>query len=122
MNIPLIEKDARSYLELAGFKVDFIWETLNPYWRYRYLDAERRECAMGSAYLLRTEHGIIRIGWRKRVMEVDWESTKLRKIVDKERENETTSMQDCFHAYNVVELIQRLQELKKNFEEFENGN
>lgn len=118
MKFPLIETDARSYLELSGFKVIHTFEIVNPYWGYRLNDD--KQPVAGSGWLLLTEHGLISIAWRKRVMEVEWGATALRKEVRYNGTATTTGLY-YFHAYDVPELIARLQELRANFLELERG-
>lgn len=44
-----------------------------------------RDCCQDRPwFLFRTEHGLIKIGWRKRVIAIDWSDTGLRKVISKD--------------------------------------
>lgn len=50
----------------------------------------------------------LKIGWRKRVVDVQFKEIAPNLIIDKERSDNTTTYAGGFHAYNKEELISRL--------------
>jgi len=68
----LTEKMARTLFNVAGFHVSNVHELKNLYGSESY---------HGSWWLMITPHGPIRIGWRKRVIEINWTDTHFRGII-----------------------------------------
>ena len=61
-------------------------------------------------WLIKTEFGLIRIGWRKRVITIDWSDTDVRKIIT---EDDTTKEEHMVHAWTVEKAVEYLKALKK---------
>lgn len=61
-------KEAEGLVALSGIQYRSIYETPNQYWG-------GKNDITGPWWLVVTQHGIIRIGWRKRVVEIDWSDT-----------------------------------------------
>lgn len=53
-------------------------------------------------WLVETKYGTIKIGWRKRVIEIDWSATDLRKIIHNQDITKTETM---IHAYGYAVAI-----------------
>ncbi|AXQ70018.1 hypothetical protein HOU03_gp250 [Caulobacter phage CcrSC] len=83
-------KDLDAILHLAGIKPLGIWETVNGY-------SKTRE---DPWYLVHTDFGMIHIGWRKRVISIDWEQTKVRVIVT---EDDVTKDETQVHAHSMAD-------------------
>lgn len=92
------EERARALFLLAGIDIVRIHELLNQYWRSN--DSPR-----GPWWLAETRHGTIRIGWRKRVISIDWEGTKLREIIT---EDEVTKEPHLVHAWSYLKALEYL--------------
>jgi len=73
---------------------------------YRYFESPPR-CAW---WFVKTPRGWIEIGWRKRVISIDWEDTPIRKIVT---EDDTTKEKTFVHAWNIEAALKYLKELAK---------
>lgn len=91
---------------LAGFKVERMWELANGYWP----DAPDYDDVRRPWWLLQTEIGLVRIGWRKRVIEIDWEACAVRGVVTAD---EVTKEDSLVHAYSVEKAVTYLRELRR---------
>ncbi len=56
-------------------------------------------------WFVKTPRGWIMIGWRKRVMEIDWKDTDIRHVVTEEQ---LTKGEDHVHAYSEAKAIEYL--------------
>ena len=61
-------------------------------------------------WFVKTPKGWIEIGWRKRVISIDWEDTPIRKIVT---EDSTTKGETYVHAWDTEAALKYLKELAK---------
>lgn len=100
------EQEARSVFTLAGIEVLNVWEIPNQYWP----DTEnyagiRRESPW---FLVKTKHGLIKLGWRKRVLSINWSDTAIRKIVT---EDDVTKDEAMVHAWSNESAVGYLKEL-----------
>jgi hypothetical protein len=99
--------------QMAGFETKSIHELPNGYWpQHPDYDSVRTPW-----WLVHTQYGLIKIGWRKRVISIDWETTDFR---DEERlvaeGDDTTSLDDLVHAWtytNALKYLTTLQQLMK---------
>lgn len=64
-------EEATSILTLAGLRPERMWELANGYWP----DAPTYDDVRCPWWLAKTGIGLIRLGWRKRVLEIDWSET-----------------------------------------------
>ncbi len=111
--------DATNTLEmfrLAGFTVSkkSIYELLNLYWRHD----EAALDIYGSWYLVKTQYGLIRIGWRKRVIEIDWSDTGTSWLVGDDVSHE----EHWCHAWEYPKCLEYLTDLCKVMHEQETNN
>ena len=85
--------EAEAIVKLAGFDVRHVWELANLYWPLAtdYDDVRR------PWWLFMTEIGPIRLGWRKRVIEIDWSACEARAVVT---EDAVTKDETYVHAYS----------------------
>lgn len=93
---------------LAGIHVDSADELPNGYWpnAERYLQIR----ADSPWWLVHTEFGMVKIGWRKRVISITWERTKVRAIVTRD---EVTKDETCAHAWSYAEAVKYLTEFRR---------
>jgi hypothetical protein len=70
-----------------------------------------QECCAGKPwFLFRTEFGCIQIGWRKRVIKIDWSDTPFRG--GREVTNDDVTMDDTYvHAWGYGKAVQYLDTL-----------
>jgi len=102
------EEQAKALFLLAGFKVSRLHRLENKYWPEAYVE-ERR----GSPWWLAiTEFGPIEIGWRKRVISIDWSDTPVRQEVTKD---EVTKSDTLVHAWSYVKALEYLTALRGTF-------
>jgi len=99
------EELARSIFISAGFEVQKMWELANGYWPRSYL----KEREKSPWWLVKTEIGLIIIGWRKRVISIDWSDTKVRAIVT---EDYVTKDEAYVHAWSVDKAVSYLKALR----------
>ncbi len=56
-------------------------------------------------WLVKTKFGLVEIGWRKRVIQIDWSDTALRVIVTTD---DVTREENYVHAYSVEKALEYL--------------
>ena len=88
-----------SIFQLAGIIILREWELVDGY------DPDRGR----SWYLFQTAYGLIKIGWRKRVINIDWSDTGVKAIVT---EDNVTKELTFVHAYSDLKAIEYLRNLK----------
>lgn len=71
-----------------------------------------RWCCVNPWWTVVTPWGPVNIGWRKRVIVIDWRATKVRTIVTED--NVTKSPSDV-HAWSEEDVVKYLKALKKAF-------
>ncbi len=109
---------------LAGFKIESSYELANDYWPDcpEYADIRRRS----PWWLVKTEYGLIEIGWRKRVINIDWFDTPYRSGVSKFADgrdiqiltsDEVTKDESMVHAYGYHKALQYLGELRHRLQQ-----
>lgn len=96
----MTEKEVNGIFNLAGFDVKRLWQVKNGYW-------STKEAPYW--HLVQTDAGLIEIGWRKRVIEIDWSATSdLRHIVT---EDQVTKELYMVHASSIPKALEYLTEL-----------
>lgn len=100
------EKEFRAVFTLAGIEIQKHWLLQNNYWPNTpdYFDIRT------PWYLFRTPLGLIRIGWRKRVISIHWDDTPIRKEVTAENVTKDDTM---VHAWNLEKAVEYLKALAK---------
>jgi hypothetical protein len=93
------EAQARAIFLLAGIEVMAIFKTENNYWPTSYV--EERQAS--PWWLVKTSAGLVHIGWRKRVISINWEDTKVREVIT---EDEVTKEEHMVHAYNYAKAVE----------------
>lgn len=96
--------EVESIFALSGLKQNRMWELANGYWP----DAPTYDDIRRPWWLVQTEIGLIRIGWRKKVLEIDWESAEFRGLVT---EDDVTKGQSMVHAWSTVKAVEYLTRL-----------
>ncbi len=97
-------KKIEALLELAGIKYLKLYEIVNEYWH--------DNSVMGPWWLVQTKYGMIKIGWRNRVINIDWSDTPIRVVVT---EHEVTRGEHMVHAYTYHNAVEYLSTLAANF-------
>lgn len=99
-------EQAESIVRLAGFEVRRVWELANDYWPAspRYDEVRR------PWWLFLTDIGPVRIGWRKHVLEIEWDACAARGVVT---EDDVTKGPAHVHAWSVENAITYLRELRR---------
>ena len=93
-----------SLFTLAGFKILNMWELKNKYWPDSYPDM----ILQNPWWLVKTEYGLIEIGPRKRVINIDWSDTSIRKVIT---EDDVTKSETMVHAYGLSKALEYLAKL-----------
>jgi len=110
-----IEKVKALFL-LAGFKVQSTYKLENQYWPEAYTELRQEN----PWWLVKTEYGLVKIGWRKRVISIDWSDTLYQaKIVDDSDSHwpdsittdEVTRSETLVHAWNYLKALEYLMSL-----------
>lgn len=97
------QEHARALFEMAGFEVKSLHQLSNGYWPDVPDYAEVRR--LRPWWLAITQHGPIVIGWRKRVINIDWSDTPLRHTVT---EDDVTKSETMVHAYSYPKAMEYL--------------
>jgi hypothetical protein len=90
---------------LAGFKPKGVWETTNKYWG--------KNDVTGPWWLVQVDQGMIQIGWRKRVISIDWSNTGRALEVTKD---DVTKESYLVHAWNNAKAVEYLTALRRGLE------
>lgn len=97
----LTEEMVKAWSTSAGFdKIKKIYRLVNGY------DPERED----AWWLVKTQCGFIEIGWRKRVINIDWSDTPLRLVITTD---DVTKEDAMVHAWSVPKVIEYLTEIRK---------
>ena len=101
-------------IEVAGLfvlaKIDVLdmFEIKNKYWG----DINPVISAKEPWWLVKTNYGLVEIGWRKRVISIDWSDTKVRKVITSD---DTTKDEYSVHAWLMPKALEYLTELSNQF-------
>ncbi|HON83760.1 MAG TPA: hypothetical protein PLI22_06480 [Caldisericia bacterium] len=99
------EEIVKSYFIIAGFDVLKMWKIENRYHPQRSLE--------NPWWLVKTNHGLIEIGLRTHVYQINWEETSLRKIISLD---DVTKSLIAIHAHSENDIIKYLKLLRIEFE------
>lgn len=92
---------------LANIEVLNSWEIPNQCWPQAYMKLR----AENPWWLIQVPQGIIQIGWRKRVISIDWSGTSFRGIIT---EDNVTKSDTMVHAWSEEKAIEYLKALKEH--------
>jgi len=101
--------EVESIAKLAGLEIRRVWELANGYWPLApHYDSVRRPW-----WLLQTDIGLVRLGWRKRVLEIEWESCFVRGIALRGvvTDDNVTKGDTYVHAWSVEKAIEYMRAL-----------
>lgn len=102
------EEEVKALFLLSGIEILKVWKVDNRYWPEVYVK-ER----LGSPWwLVKTKFGCVEIGWRKRVIHIDWSDTEIRKEIT---EDDVTKSEILVHAWGYAKAIEYLTNLKVEF-------
>lgn len=90
----------------AGFDVSNYKPIENQYWPESYTELRNAN----PWWLVTTQFGEVKIGWRKRVISIDWEKTLIRGEVTSDN---VTKDSDLVHAYSMGDALEYLTELRR---------
>src|SRR6266481_5455787 len=107
------EDEMKAIFTLAGIPVTKSWRLQNGYLSRPSQQKETDpDCALYIVndpwWLVRTPIGLIEIGWRKRVISINWKDSEIRKIVT---EDDVTKEDYLVHAWSVEKAISYLRAL-----------
>lgn len=108
MSATFTEQHVRALCLLSGISIENLWRLENGYWpdNPHYGDVRRAS----PWWLVKTPDGMVRMGWRKRVLSVDWSDTPVRIIVT---EDNVTKDETLFHAYDYPKAVEYLTQLAR---------
>jgi len=104
------EDQMKAVFLLAGIEIQQHWKLENEYWPDAYQELKKSS----PWWLVKTEWGMIKIGWRKRVISIDWSGCDFK--VDggqllEEGEQWITHWASGVHAYSYSKVIEYLSKL-----------
>ena len=106
------EEEMQALFLLAGFEVESTYRLANEYWS----DPDDSQ----PWWLVKTKFGLIKIGWRKRVINIDWSDTEYQAGVSKFYDDrpievltkdETTKWETGVHAWGYAKAVEYLSTL-----------
>lgn len=103
----MTEEQMRSIFEMAEIKVHKCWEMMNQYWPRPYQDM----IVNNPWWLVRTDLGLIVIGPRKRVINIDWSDTGIKTNVTSDN---VTCSETMVHAWTKEKAVEYLTNLKNS--------
>lgn len=108
------KEKALALFELADFKVEKIYKLENKYWPETPDHYEVR--SKNPWWLILTKYGLIEIGWRKKVISIDWSATELRHEFFPDGDDVTKNV-TMIHAWGYPKAVEYLISLRKKMEE-----
>jgi len=101
----LPEKELDGLFALAGIEVIKKWKLPNQYWGPSD-ETQNPHCW----WLVKTPAGLIEIGWRKRVIEINWSDTNVKAVITKD---DVTKSETMVHAHTKEKALEYLTELRR---------
>ena len=113
------EESMKALFLLAGLDIESFYKLENPYWPdcEEYAEVRRKS----PWWLVKTKHGLIKIGWRKRVINIDWSDTPYHSGVSKFADgrdidaltnDDVTKDESMVHAWSYAKAVQYLSSLR----------
>lgn len=102
----MTEQQVRAIFLLASIEVSGVYKTENNYWPSApsYDDVRRKN----PWWLVKTPAGLVHIGWRKRVISIDWSDTSIRQEVTSD---DVTKSETLVHAWSYAKAVEYLADL-----------
>jgi hypothetical protein len=101
----MTERHTEALFTLAGIEATKFHKLANQYWG----DGAYAELAAQSPWwLVQTPHGFIKLGWRKRVISIDWSDTPHRGEVTSDNVTKSAVM---VHAWSYAKAVEYLTQL-----------
>lgn len=110
MSLPFDEKKWAAMMLLAGIETVGSEHLPNGYWPEVYEEVRRSS----PWFLIFTDFGPVKIGWRKRVLSISWEHTKVRAIVT---QDDVSKSNTDVHAWTYAKAVEYLTALREAAEE-----
>jgi hypothetical protein len=104
MSCEFTEQHVRGLCLLAGIEVLNLWQIDNQYWPDAYFEERKRS----PWFLVKTRDGMVRMGWRKHVLSINWSDTPIHLIVT---EDDVTKEEQLVHAYSYSKAVEYLHAL-----------
>lgn len=95
----MTEEQVKAIFILAGIDVLALFKTENNYWPSSYVEAREKS----PWWLVKTSAGLVHIGWRKRVISIDWADTTIRQAVT---DDEVTKDETMVHAHSYAKAVE----------------
>ncbi len=114
------EEEMKALFLLAGFEIEKSYKLANEYWPESYTDIRQNS----PWWLVKTKYGMIKIGWRKRVINIDWSDTEYRdgeskfwdgRDIDVITTDNVTTDPTYIHAYGYAKAVEYLSILELKF-------
>ena len=99
-------EEAKSMFTLAGIPFTTVWKLQNDYWpdHPNYYES----IVSSPWWLFKTPKGLIKIGWRKRVISIDWEDTGIKCGDNEITTEDVTKWNFGIHAWSVLDATKYL--------------
>lgn len=96
----MTKEQIQGLITLTNFPATGLWEMANQYWP-RCADYAKT-IIESPWWLVRTPWGMVTVGWRKRVISIDWSDTPLSLIVTKD---DVTKDNNSVHAWSIDDAV-----------------
>lgn len=104
------EKQVSAIFLLAGIEAQSMYRIENCYWPD--VEAYREMRQRSPWWLVKTQYGLVKIGWRKRVISIDWSDTGVSAEVTRD---DVTKDSNSVHAWSYSKAVQYLATLATEF-------
>lgn len=110
----MTQQQAEAFFVLSGFTVQSMTKLANGYWPESPAYAEIRE--QNPWWLVETQFGRVMIGWRKRVISIDWKTSGFTVVEPLTQDNVTQG--PCWvHAWSPADAVRYLTELAQRMQQ-----
>jgi hypothetical protein len=92
----ITEAELRAVFLLAGIEILHVDEIVNGYWPPVYV-------SVPPWFLVTTKYGVLKVGWRKRVLSIEWTRTKVRGRITADH---VTCEEDYTHAWTFAKAVE----------------
>ncbi len=95
----MTEEQVRALFTLAEIPVQGVYKIENRYWPESYVELRRDN----PWWLVKTPAGLVQIGWRKRVISINWSDTAFRQVIT---EDDVTKDELMVHAWGWAKALE----------------
>lgn len=99
-------EEVKALFLLAEINATHFDEIANCYWPEAYVEMRQKY----PWWLVTTDFGVIKLGWRKRVISIHWDRTQVRQVITLD---DVTKDETMVHAWTYSKAVEYLATLEK---------